>query len=178
MTFGLVHRPFADFDDEVAPGTSHTVPPGAHASVGDEHSPWSVGLAGPLTPESLLGTLITTIRRELLVRGQDHAATQALDVAARTDLGWQDRDAMLRGHVLDHVPVLTVLDNFEGDLASDGDAVYMVRDEVLADLLAAWVADPGASRLLVTSRYPFTLPGGAGRALSFRQLGRCPGPRR
>jgi len=131
----------------------------------------SVGLAGPLTLESLLGALVTTIRRELLVRGQDHAATQALDVAARTDLGWQDRDTVLRGHVLDHVTVLTVLDNFEYNLTSDGDAGYMVRDEVLADLLAAWVAEPGASRQLVISRYPFTLPGGAGRALSFRQLG-------
>ena len=41
----------------------------------------------------------------------------------------------------------------------------------LADLLGAWAFDPGASRLLVTSRHPFVLPGGAERALSFRQLG-------
>ena len=51
----------------------------------------------------------------------------------------------------------------------DGDGA--VADEVLAGLLAAWVTDPGASRLLVTSRHPFTLPGRADRALSFRQLG-------
>ena len=42
---------------------------------------------------------------------------------------------------------------------------------MLAGLLAAWVADPGRSRLLVTCRYRFTLPGGAEQALSFRQLG-------
>jgi len=42
---------------------------------------------------------------------------------------------------------------------------------VLAELLAAWATDPGESRLLVTARYPFRLPGGADRRLSFRQLG-------
>ena len=133
-----------------------------------------VSLTGPLTLESLLGAVITTIRRELLIRGQGQdtaEAIRALDVAARADLGWQDRLAILRGHVLDHVPVLLLLDNFEDNLRPDGDAGYAVRDEVLAELLAAWVADPGRSRLLVTCRYRFTLPGGAERALSFRQLG-------
>ena len=85
--------------------------------------------------------------------------------AGRT--GWR----ILRGHVLDHVPVLLLLDNFEDNLRPGGDAGYAVGDEVLAGLLAAWVADPGRSRLLVTCRYRFTLPGGAERALSFRQLG-------
>ena len=130
-----------------------------------------VSLTGPLTLESLLGAVITTIRRELLVSGQDTAAViRALDVAARVDLGWRDRLAILRGHVLDHVPVLLLLDNFEDNL-SPGKAGYVVGDEVLAGLLAAWGADPGRSRLLITSRYPFTLPGGAEGALSFRQLG-------
>ena len=130
-----------------------------------------VSLAGALTLESLLGEVTSVIRRELLVRGgQDSAAIQALDVAARADLGWRDRLAILRGHVLDHVPVLVLLDNFEDNLYPGG-AGYAVRDEVLAGLLAGWVTDPGASRLLVTSRHPFTLPNGAQQALSFRQLG-------
>ena len=130
-----------------------------------------VSLRGPLTLESVLGAVTSTIRRELLVRGgEDQTALQALDVASRTDLGWQDRLAVLREHVLDHVPVLLLLDNFEDNLGSHG-AGYEVRDQVLAALLAAWVTDPGASRLLVTSRYAFTLPGGAEAALSFRQLG-------
>ena len=129
-------------------------------------------LAGPLTLEGVLGQLISAIRRELLVRGHDAGdAVRALDVAARADLGWADRWAILRQHVLGRVPVLMVLDNFEDNLRPDGDAGYAVGDEVLAGLLAAWVADPGAARLLVTSRYPFTLPGGAEQALSFRQLG-------
>ena len=133
-----------------------------------------VSLTGPLTLETLLGAVITTIRRELLIRDQDQDTAEvirALDVAARADLGWQDRLAILRGHVLDHVPVLLLLDNFEDNLRPDGDAGYSVGDEVLAGLLAAWVADPGRSRLLVTCRYRFALPDGAERVLSFRQLG-------
>ena len=130
-----------------------------------------VTLTGPLTLESLLGAVISTIRRELLISSQDTAAIRALDVAGRADLGWQDRLAILRGHVLDHVPVLLLLDNFEDNLRPAGEAGYAVGDQVLAGLLAAWAADPGQSRLLVTCRYRFALPGGAEQTLSFRQLG-------
>ena len=142
------------------------------SQVRDREPGWAlVGRAGPLTLENLLGTVITTVRRVLLVRGQDVAAVQALEVAGRTDLPWRDRLAILRDHVLDHVPVLLLLDNFEDNLRLDTDTGYVVRDEVLADLLTAWVVDPGRSRLLVTCRYPFALPDGAERRLSFRQLG-------
>ncbi len=133
-----------------------------------------VSLAGPLTLEGLLGAVTSTVRREMLVRDPDRdtaVLVRALDAAARADLGWQDRLGILRGHVLGRVPVLLLLDNFEDNLRPDGDAGYEVHDEVLAGLLAGWVNDPGRSRLLVTCRYRFTLPGGAERALSFRQLG-------
>ena len=130
-----------------------------------------ISLRGPLALESLFSAVITAIRRKLLVRGgQDTIALQALEVAGRADLGWQDRLAVLREHVLDHVPVLLLLDNFEDNL-TPYETGYQVGDQVLADVLAAWVRDPGASRLLVTSRYAFTLPGGAEQGLSFRQLG-------
>ena len=134
-----------------------------------------VSLVGPLPLEALLGAVVTTIRRELLVSGGPDAAQalRALDVAARADAGWQDRLAILRGHVLDHVPVLVLLDNFEDNLGpgTGADAGYVIPDEALAGLLAAWLADPGLSRLLITSRYPFIMPGDAQRFLSFRQLG-------
>jgi tetratricopeptide (TPR) repeat protein len=130
-----------------------------------------VSLSGPLTLESLLGAVITAIRLELLVQGQNTTAIRALDVAGRADMPWQNRLAILRGHVLDHVPVLVLLDNFEDNLSFTQGAGYAVRDEVLAGLLAAWAADPGQSRLLVTCRYRFALPGGAEQALAFRQLG-------
>ena len=123
-----------------------------------------LSLTGPLTLESLLGGVISAIRCELLIRGQEGTAIQALDVAARADLGWQDRLAILRGHVLDQVPVLLLLDNFEDNLRPGGDTGYAVRDDN-AGLLAAWVIDPGRSRLLITCRYRFALPGGAERYL-------------
>ena len=85
-------------------------------------------------------------------------------------MGWQDRYGLLREHVLDRLPVLVLLDNFEDNLRPDGTG-YQVADDALGALLAAWAADPGRSRLLVTCRYRFTLPGGAEEHLSFRQLG-------
>jgi len=131
-----------------------------------------VSLAGPLTLEGLFDAVISTVRRELLVRGHGNYDTiRGLDVAARADLRWQDRWAVLREHVLGAVPVLVVLDNFEDNLQPGNGCDYAVDDEILAGLLAAWASDPGAARLLITSRYPFILPGGAERALSFRQLG-------
>ena len=130
-----------------------------------------VSMAGPLTLESLLGAVISDIRRELLVQGEDGGVIQALDVAGRADLPWLDRLGILRAHVLDRVPVLLLLDNFEDNLRPDPDVGYAIGDEVLAGFLAAWAADPGRSRMLVTCRYKFILPGGAERALSFRQLG-------
>ena len=130
-----------------------------------------VSLAGPLTLESLLGAVITAVRRMLLIQGHGGQVIQALDVAGRPDVAWQDRLAILREHVLGRVPVLLLLDNFEDNLRPGGDAGYTVGDEVLAGLLAAWTADPGRCRFLVTCRYRFTLPGGAEEALSFRQLG-------
>ena len=130
-----------------------------------------VSLTGPLTLESLFGAVTSTISRKLTIAGQDRNAIQALAAAARADLGWQDRLAILRDEVLDHVPVLVLLDNFEDNLHPDSDTGYAVRDEVLAGLLASWVTDPGRSRLLVTSRHPFILPGRAEGGLSFRQLG-------
>jgi hypothetical protein len=47
-----------------------------------------------------------------------------------------------------------------------------VEDPQLADLLAAWVTGPGGLRLLVTSRYPFSLPDRADRQLTTHHLGR------
>jgi hypothetical protein len=108
-----------------------------------EHGRVLVSLTGSLTLESLLGAVITAVRRELLIRGQDTAAIPALDVSARADMPWQDRLAILRESVLDRVPVLLLLDNFEDNLRPDGDMGCAVGDEVLADLLAAWVTDPG-----------------------------------
>ena len=95
------------------------------------------------------------------------------------DLGWQDRLAILRGHVLDRVPVLVLLDNFEDNLRPGGQAEWAVGDEVLAGLLAAWISDPGRSpgcwSPAGTGSPCPAPPSGSCRSGSWR---RCPGPRR
>ena len=145
---------------------------GRRPGAGPDPGRIQVSLAGPLTLESLLGTVATPSAGSLLAGGHPDAAglARALDVVVRADVGWQDRYAILRDHVLDRVPVLVLLDNFEDNLRPDGPGLQ-VADEALGGLLAAWAADPGLSRLLVTCRYQFTLPGGAERFLAFRQLG-------
>ncbi len=59
----------------------------------------------------------------------------------------------------------------KNNLTPSSDGGYEVSDATLAGLLASWVASPGRSRLLVTSRYEFTLPDGAEHHLNFRHVG-------
>ncbi|RSM47518.1 hypothetical protein DMB66_48115 [Actinoplanes sp. ATCC 53533] len=87
---------------------------------------------------------------------------------------WQQRLATAFGVLAQQpvtVPVTLLIDNFETNLEERADGPAVVRDNALAELLAAWVGSPGAHRLLVTSRYPFALPGGAGRRLVRHHLG-------
>ena len=92
-------------------------------------------------------------------------------MVAHSDLGWADRFTALR-EVLDVIPLLLVLDNFEDNVGSpDSDGIRTIRDDSLAGLLAAWASEPGASRMLVTCRYPFILPENAELNLLDRSLG-------
>jgi hypothetical protein len=133
-----------------------------------------VTVGGALSVDQVLDALASGVRRRLRdsVSQGMHAA---LDDAARVDLDWRERLAGLRQNVLDDVPVLLVLDNFEDNLTDDaaGDEPgwRAVRDEALAGLLAELAGSPGRCRLLVTCRFPFTLPGGVERVLSFKHLG-------
>ena len=68
------------------------------------------------------------------------------------------------------MPLLVVLDNFEDNLTDLSDRASL-RESTLAELLATIAADPGAWRLLVTSRYTFELPDDAARALTFHPVG-------
>ena len=109
-----------------------------------------------------------------------HALEQGLDgqdplrqvAAALTDASppWRDRLELVRRVVLPRLPVLLLADNAE-DLLTGGPGGREVADPDLAGFLAAWVQAAPRARLLVTSRYPFTLPGGAGRRLAWHHLG-------
>src|SRR5438067_1964258 len=73
------------------------------------------------------------------------------------EVEWADRWRLLAEQILPAVPVTVLLDNFEDNLDQD-DGSWQVRDPELADLLARWARRSGQSRLLFTSRHPFTLP--------------------
>lgn len=131
----------------------------------------SVILVGQLTVDGLLGAVTAALRRHAILTDQLQGTfARAVDAAGRSDLGWADRLAILREHVLGVLPVLVVLDNFEDNLVREQDETRL-RDPVLADLLASWATDPGLSRLLVTCRYPFVLPASAETRLAFRGVG-------
>ncbi len=135
-------------------------------------------LYGPVSVDGVLAEVAAVARRELLTRGVvTGPQTLAVQAAARADVGWQDRFALLREHVLDDMAILVVLDNFEDNLVpartgghqGDGErddrpgaeldgGGWQVADPALAELLSAWIASPGRSCLVVTSRYPVGWP--------------------
>ncbi|MFG2343703.1 TIR domain-containing protein, partial [Streptomyces phaeochromogenes] len=85
---------------------------------------------------------------------------------------WRNRWDLVRRIVLPRLPILMILDNAEDLLTrtTSGD-VRQPSDPALADLLAAWTAASPRTRLLVTSRYPFSLPQRAHGRLTTHHLG-------
>lgn len=110
-------------------------------------------LSGEISVDGVLSAVSGALQRHRLA-GPQCPLLQAAEMAGRVDLPWQERFAWLRDHILDQVPLLVVLDDFEDNLTAE----YEVRDATLAGLLADWASNPGRSRLLVTSRYEFSLP--------------------
>jgi tetratricopeptide (TPR) repeat protein len=137
-----------------------------------EHAPDRVAaiVHGQLRVASLIDAIVDAALRRLLGQRRLHGdAARALELAANSQEPWSRRLAVLREHVFEALPLLVVLDNFEDNLERlDGAA--RVSGE-LAEVLAAIARDPGALRLLITSRFAFTLPGGAERWLDFAALG-------
>lgn len=117
--------------------------------------PTAVVLSGELSVDVVFAEVAGALRR----RGTEHAEDPSET--------WQTRFAALRAEVLHRVPLLLMLDNFEDNLTDD----RQVRDHSLRGLLAEWARDPGHSRLLVTSRFTFSLPDGAHKHLSFELVG-------
>jgi tetratricopeptide (TPR) repeat protein len=120
-------------------------------------------LNGELSVDAILSKVASTLRRHL----EEGPLMRAVQFANRVDEPWQDRFDSLRDHILDRVHLLLVLDNFEDNLTDD----RQLRDGGLAALLTRWSTDPGASRLLITSRYQFTLPDQSETHLQFHQIG-------
>jgi tetratricopeptide (TPR) repeat protein len=128
-------------------------------------------LFGQITAETLLSSVAAAVRQRALTTDRmQPQVIQAISAAEHPDLSPADRLALLRENLLDSFPLLIVLDNFEDNLEGDG-TEFCVGDAALAELLSSWMADPAASRFLITSRHPFSLPASRQTRLLFRPLG-------
>ena len=128
-------------------------------------------LFGQITADTLLSTVAAAVRQRALTTDRmQPQVTRAISAAEHPDLSPADRLALLRENLLDSFPLLIVLDNFEDNLEGDG-TEFGVGDTALAELLSSWMADPAASRFLITCRHPFTLPESRQTRLLFKSLG-------
>ncbi|MFN8097373.1 MAG: tetratricopeptide repeat protein [Dermatophilaceae bacterium] len=136
-----------------------------------------VALTGACGTEQILLAISRRLRELLASVGILDEYLPLVGSLERGDTPWRERLGVLRASVLENMAVLLILDNFEDNLtdvsASDeySTAQRAVRDGELAAFLAAFAMDPGRGTVLITSRFPFTLPEGAESRLLFHQLG-------
>lgn len=114
------------------------------------------GLVVAVSGETGIDAIVERLRRRLAhhCATGDLAATdplrQAVIVLGETTRHWRDRLEALRHFCT--LPLLLVVDNAEDNL----DEEHRPADRELTDFLAAWAQDHA---LIVTSRYPFEVPG-------------------
>ena len=126
-------------------------------------------ISGEVSVDGVLaGVTAALLRHPALPPGSSRA--ESVRAAGRADLPWAHRLALLRGEILGHIPVLLVLDNFDGNLTA-GSGDWAVRDPALAELLANWAGATHRGKLLITCRHPFLPPAAAGPPLGFRHVG-------
>jgi hypothetical protein len=134
------------------------------------------GLVVPIVGDTRVDVILNEIRQRLLGRsiraevGEMHPHRQVSTMLTDATPPWERRLALIRDVVLPDLPILLLLDNAEDNLTAVGDAGAQFSDPQLAEFLAAWVA-LDRTRLLVTSRHPFTLPHRAHRRLAHHHLG-------
>jgi tetratricopeptide (TPR) repeat protein len=132
----------------------------------------AVSAAAALTVDLIFEELRTALLAHALEQRLDSEHPLRQVAAALTDASppWRVRLELIRRVVLPRLPVLLLADNAE-DLLTGRPEGWEVADPDLAGFLAAWVQAAPRARLLVTSRYPFTLPGRADRRLAWHHLG-------
>ena len=113
-------------------------------------------LNGELTAGAFLAGVAAGLRGHPKAATRSGAAAEAVAAADRAELPWAERLALLREHVLDRVPLLLVLDNFDANLSLEAGACT-VRDPSLIQLLASWADPPGPA--LITLPPPVCRPG-------------------
>ena len=130
-----------------------------------------VSRAGPVSVDDVLGEIGARLHLAAsAAEGGEGLARAALMLRA-ADVEWADRWRLLAEQILPALPMTVLLDNFEDNLHEADGGGWQVRDPELAAFLAGWARRPGQGKLLFTCRYPFTLPGQAGRRLAGLHLG-------
>ncbi|MEV0480309.1 TIR domain-containing protein [Streptomyces sp. NPDC050508] len=126
------------------------------------------------TVDAVLETLRQRLNTHCLAEGLSEADPLRQVAVGLTDASspWRERWEWVRQIVLPQLPALLVVDNAEDLLVptQSGDAREL-SDPELADLVTAWTTASPRTRLLVTSRYPFTLPRRAHKRLTAHHLG-------
>ncbi|QHO90995.1 hypothetical protein CWT12_06220 [Actinomyces sp. 432] len=128
-----------------------------------------VDMRGTALVEELFQRIVSRLRINFSDQLTDPEVNQLLGLLANTKIGWSERLELLQGTLLQQLPLILVLDNFEDNLTFT-DGAYRLTDPLLAEFLAQFLAAPGRGRLLVTCRYRFTLPEDATTALEWIAL--------
>jgi hypothetical protein len=127
-------------------------------------------LDGEVTADTFLAGVAAALRRHPRAAARGGSMAEAVAAADRTELPSPQRLALLRSHVLDQVPLLLVLDNFDDNLSLEA-GTCTIRDPSLVELLTSWASPPHRGRLLITCRHRFAVPEAAASRLGFRHLG-------
>ena len=145
-----------------------------------------VTLSGAVTAEEILQEIITELRIDSYSQGQlpDPRFLGKLESIGNPHIDWNSRIGLLRREFLKRIPIIVVLDNFEDNLSpanrneddlhrddSGSHGERRIKDQQLADFLAAVAKTSGPSALLITCRYRFELPDDSGEHLRWWGLG-------
>lgn len=145
-----------------------------------------VTLSGEVTAEEVLQGIITELKIDAYSQGQlpDPRFLGKLEIIGDPRIDWNSRIGFLRREFLKRIPIIVVLDNFEDNLSpanrneddlrrddSGSHGGRRIKDQQLADFLAAAAKTSGPSALLITCRYRFELPDDGGEYLRWWGLG-------
>ena len=124
-----------------------------------------VSRAGPVSVDDVLGEIGARLHQAAAAADVSEGQARAALYLRAGDVEWGERCRLLAEQILPVVPMTVLLDNFEDNLQEADGGGWQVRDQELAAFLAGWALRPGRGKLLFTCRYPFALPGSAGRRL-------------
>jgi tetratricopeptide (TPR) repeat protein len=130
---------------------------------------WLVPVVGEIMPDDLMEAVGKRLLARCVEEGRsDNDPWRRLAAEVRRpEVDWEERLELLSANLLEQVPLVLLLDNFEDNL----DAQRHCKNPQLADCLRRWLRAPGRSRLLVTCRYPVVLPQRTERRLLASHIG-------